>query len=123
MVMVRIHDGAEKILARWYEYIDDVYNNNRGDMTVITPGSESPLTYREVEQALKGMPVKKYHGHNDITTEMLVATGEIRISELMKLLTMMYSLGCFSSEVNKSIFPHCHRSMERFNMRSIEQLV
>ena len=39
----------EKILARWYEYIGDSHNDNRGKISVLTPEYESPLTYREVE--------------------------------------------------------------------------
>ena len=37
------------------------------------------------------MPVKKSLGPDDITTEMLVAAGDIGITELTKLANMMYS--------------------------------
>ena len=44
----------EKILARRYECIGDLCNDNRSEMSVITPESDSPFTYREVEYVLKG---------------------------------------------------------------------
>ena len=51
-------------------------------MPVITPESESPI---EKLHTLKEMPTKKSPGHDDIKSEMLVAAGDIGISELAKL--------------------------------------
>ena len=51
-------------------------------MPVITIGSISPITYQEVEYALKGMPMSKSPGPDDIVTEMLVAAGDMGIAEL-----------------------------------------
>ena len=48
--------------------------------------------------------MKKYHGGDDIATDMLVAAGDICISELTKLSNMMYIKFCFPSELNKTIF-------------------
>ena len=72
-------------------------------MSVITTGSISPITYQEGEYALKGMPMKKSPGPDDIVTEMLVAAGDMGIAELTKLSNMMYIQGGFLSELNKSI--------------------
>jgi uncharacterized membrane-anchored protein YhcB (DUF1043 family) len=94
----------DRILSRWYEYISDLYDDNRCEIPVIRPESESPIMKREVEHALKGMPMKKAPGPDEITTEMLVAAGDRGISELTTLSNMVYSQGCFPSELNKSIF-------------------
>ena len=51
-----------KILSHLNEYLGDLYNDNRGEMPVITPKPESRIIYREVEYALKAMPMKKYPG-------------------------------------------------------------
>ena len=40
----------------------------------------------------------------DITTEMLVAAGDVGLTELTKLANMMYVQGSFPSELNTSIF-------------------
>ena len=48
--------------------------------------------------------MKKSPGPDDITTEKLVAAGDIGITELTKLANMMYVQGSFPSVLNKSIF-------------------
>ena len=73
-------------------------------MPVITTGSISPITYQEVEYALKGMPMRKSPGPDDIVTEMILAADDMGIAELTKLSNMMYIQGGFPSELNKSIF-------------------
>ena len=65
-------------------------------MPVITTGSISPITYQEVEYALKGMPLRKSPGPHNIVTEMLVAAGDMGIAELTKLSNMMYIQKWFS---------------------------
>ena len=95
----------DEILSRWSEYIGELYNDdNRGDMPDIAAEVESPITRREVEHALRGMPEKKSPGHDGITTEMLVAAGEVGILELTELSNMIHNQGSFPSELNKSIF-------------------
>ena len=74
----------EKILSRWYDYIGELYNDDRGDMPENVAGVESSITLREAEHALRGIPMKKSPGSDDITTEMLVAAGDIGITELTK---------------------------------------
>ena len=93
-----------KILDRWSEYIGELYDDDRGEMPVITTGSISPITYQEVEYSLKGMPMRKSPGPGDIVTEMPVAACDMGIAELTKLSNMMYIQGGFPSELNKSIF-------------------
>ena len=38
----------DKILDRWSEYIGEPYDDDRGEMPVITTGSISPITCQEV---------------------------------------------------------------------------
>ena len=95
----------DEILSHWSEYIDEIYNyDNRGDMPDIAAEVESPITRREVEHALRGMPEKKSPGPDGITTEMRVAAGEIGILELTELSNMIHNQGSFPNELNKSIF-------------------
>ena len=65
---------------------------------------ESPITRREVDHALRGMPEKKSPGPDGITTEMLIAAGEVGILELTELSNMIHNQGSFPSELNESIF-------------------
>ena len=94
----------ENILSRWYEYIGGLYNDDRGDIPDIVAEVESPFTQRQVEHALRGMPMKKSFGPDDITTEMLVAAGDVGITDFTKLANMMYVQGSFPSAPNKSLF-------------------
>ena len=85
----------DKILDRWPEYISELYDDDRGEMPVITTGSISPITYQEVGYALKGMPMRNSPEPDDIVTEMLVAAGDMGITELTTLSNMMYIQGGF----------------------------
>ncbi len=95
----------ERVLTRWYEYINELYHDNRGDIPTIDMENDgTPITYQEVEYALKGMPMRKAPGPDDIATEMLVAAGDVGLQEMTKLTNMMYRDGCFPKDMNKSIF-------------------
>ena len=73
----------DEIQSCWSEYIGELYNDdNRGDIPDIVAEVESPTTWREFEHALRGMPEKKSSGPDGITTELLVAAGEVGILEL-----------------------------------------
>ena len=95
----------DEILSRGSEYIGELYNDdNRGDMPDIAAEVESPITQREVEHALRGMPEKISPGPDGITTEMLVAAGEVGLLELTELSNMIHNQGSFPSQLNKYIF-------------------
>ena len=95
----------DEILSRWSEYIGELYNDdNRADIPDIAAEVKSPITRREVEHVLRGMPEKKSLGPDGITTEMLVVAGEIGILELTELSNMIHNQGSFPNELNKSIF-------------------
>ena len=84
----------DEILSRWSEYIGELYNDdNRGDMPPIAAEVESAITRREIEHVLRGMPEKKSPGPNGITTEMLVAAGEMGILEPTELSNMIHNQG------------------------------
>ena len=81
-----IEDKNGDIIMEKDEYIGELYNDdNRGEMPDIAAEVKSPITRREVEHALRGMPEKKSPGPDGITSEMLVAAGEIGILELTEL--------------------------------------
>ena len=78
----------DEILSRWSDYIGELYNNdNRGDMPDIATEVESP-------------------GPDGITTEMIVAAGEVGILELIELSSMIHNQGSFLSELNPFVLSH-----------------
>ena len=71
------------ILTRWYEYTSGLYSDdNRVTHNSTITGvifhrfNEESIAHREVEAALKILPMKKLPGIDDITAEMLVAAGQ-----------------------------------------------
>ena len=64
----------EKIPSRWYEYIGELYNDDKGDMIEIVAEVELPFTPRE--HVLRGTPMKKSPDPDDITTKMRVDAGD-----------------------------------------------
>ena len=96
----------DKILERWQEYISKLYDDDaRGGIPQISNDTElSPIMRTEIEYALKGMPLMKAPGPDDISTEMLVAAGERGVTELTNLANMMYREGCFPEQMKTSIF-------------------
>ena len=86
----------DEILSYWSEYIGD-NDDNRGGMPDIAAEVESPSTRREVEHALRGMPENKSPRPDGITTEMLVAAGEVGILELTELSNMIHNEGSVPS--------------------------
>ena len=58
------------ILIRWHQNISELYRDDtRGDI----PQIEEPIIHREVEAALKRLPMKRSPGPDDIASEMLIA--------------------------------------------------
>ena len=95
----------ENIVERWQEYISTLYDDARGGIPLISNDTKlSPITRTEIEYALKGMPMRKAPGPDDITTEMLVAAGGRGVTEITNLANMMYSEGRFPEQMYKSIF-------------------
>ena len=95
----------DKILARWHEYISELYNNNREEIPHVHTENEITLvTRREVGFALNGMPPNKAHGTDNIFTEMLDVSGDAGLTELTSSTNMMYQEGCFPEKINNSIF-------------------
>ena len=95
----------EKILKRWHEYISTLYDDARGGIPLISNDTKlSPITRTQIEYALKGMPMKKAPGPDDITTEMHVAADGRGVTEITNLVNMMYSEGRFPEQMYKSIF-------------------
>ena len=95
----------EKILERCHDYICTLYDDARGGIPLMSNDTKLfPITRTKIEYALKGMPMRKAPGPDDITTEMLVAAGGRGVTEITNVANMMYSEGRFPEKMYKSIF-------------------
>ena len=89
------------------------YDDARRGIPLISNDTKlSPTTRTKIEYALKGMPMRKAPGPDDVTTEMLVAAGGRGVTEITNLANIMYSEGRFPEQMYKSLQP---------NARSIAQ--
>ena len=70
-------DEYNKLDAIWHEYISELYDDNRGDIPQVHTENElTPVTRTEVEIALKGMPLNKAPGPDNIFTKCLLHQGK-----------------------------------------------
>ena len=68
----------DKILARWHEYISELYDDNRGEIPQVNTDSElTPVTRREVEFALKVLPRNKAPGPVTSLPKCLLHQGKL----------------------------------------------
>ena len=58
---------------------------------------------KDIQHALKRMPMKKALGPDGVLTEMLVADGGYGMEELTRLTNMVHNHGYFPEELNKYI--------------------
>ena len=88
-------------------------------MPEIAAEVKSPITQREVEHALRGMPMKKSPGPDDTTTEMRVAAGDKGIIELTKL-SNMYKEASQVNYINRYL-SHFRRYMGQLSVNNTTQ--
>ena len=77
----------EDVKARWKEYIEELFYDDRPDMpSYDNINDEGPcILQQEVRVAIESMKKGKAVGGDGIALEMLVSMGEFGIRELTKL--------------------------------------
>ena len=94
-----------KKMTRWNEYIQQLFEDDRGEMPRrATNWTVMTIEKDEVRAALRKCAVGKAAGPDNITTEMLLASGEDGINALTRLLNTMYVDGTVPEEMCSSIF-------------------
>ena len=107
---LRANDGnilmeKEDILHRWSEYIEELYQDNRGPPpTIINEDEGLPILEDEVRIALKKMKSGKASGPDEIPSELITALGEIGVEEVTKLLNSIYDTGKIPDDFKKSVY-------------------
>ena len=73
----------EKVLKRWSEYIEDLFQDERGDKPVIKKNMEGPdFTEEEVCTAIKTMKTGKAIGPDEIAIEIIKALDHFGIQKV-----------------------------------------
>ena len=69
-------DGDEVVL-RWKEYVQELFDDNRGDAPEVRGDMEGPrILLEEVRQAVKEMKNDKADGGDGVVAEMIEAAGD-----------------------------------------------
>ena len=93
------------ILNRWSEYIEDLFHDTRGPPPTIENTTVGPAILKEeVEHALSKMKQGKAIGPDGIPTEAIIALEDLGLTEITKLMNIIYDTGEIPEDMKKSVF-------------------
>ena len=95
----------EDVLNRWSEYIEDLFQDDRGEKPIIKKDMNGPpILKEEVSAAIRKMKHGKAVGPNNIPIEVFAVLEDIGIDFLTKLLNSIYDSGKIPKDLAKSVF-------------------
>lgn len=109
-------------LARWNEYIKELFDDNRSELENIDTTSGPSITKEEVQYALKNAKNGKAVGPDEIHVETLKLLGIAGIELITKMFNLIYESGIIPSDWLKSTFvvlPKKHRATKCNEYRTI----
>ena len=99
------NNGKDKISERWSEYIEDLFDDERGQKPVIRKNVEGPRILKaEVTAAIAYMKRNKAAGPDGIVVEMIEALEGFRIDTMTEIINEIYDSGTIPEDLSKSIF-------------------
>ena len=96
--------GKDHIIQRWSEYIKELYDDNRPEISIRENGEGPSILAAEVIEAIRHMKYGKAPGPDNITLEELVALGDFGVEIITKLLNDIYNSGHIPDDLMRSIF-------------------
>ena len=95
----------EQIIERWTEYIQELFEDDRGDMPHIRKDMDGPEILKdEVRFAVKHMKRNKACGPDNIYAELLHASEEFSVEKITEIANDIYNSGNMPEDLSKSIF-------------------
>ena len=95
----------EDVLNRWSEYIEDLFQDDRGEKHIIKKDMGGPpILKEEVSAAIRKMKHGKAVGPDNIPIEVFAVLEDIGIDFLTKLLNSIYDSGKIPKDLAKSVF-------------------
>jgi len=106
---IRNKDGdilfeADKILERWKEYVEDLFNDSRPANPIKNFLQGPEILKSEVENAIKTMSKGKAVGVDNISTESLQALGDFGTEKLTEICNEIYHSAEIPEDLRTSIF-------------------
>src|SRR5579872_4891928 len=95
----------DQILNRWTEYIQELFEDDRGDLPQIRKDIDGPdILKDEVRFAIKHMKRNKACGPDNIFAELLHAAEEFSVEKITEIANDIYNSGEIPDDLSKSIF-------------------
>ncbi|GFS03903.1 RNA-directed DNA polymerase from mobile element jockey-like [Elysia marginata] len=112
----------ERILERWAEYIEELFNDNRKEYDVMERNFAGPPILKvEVRAAIRKMKSGKATGPDKISVELIEALEDYGIEKTTNLLNEIYDTGQIPTDLTKSIFIALPKKQEQLNVNYTEQ--
>lgn len=115
--------GEDEIEKRWVEYIEDLFNDERAETTVLENVNDGEdILLEEVESAIAELKMGKAPGIDNISTEMLKALDEYNVKIIHKICNKIYTTGNIPGNLNDSVFvalPKKPKATECSNFRTL----
>ena len=106
----------DEILERWSEYIEELFDDERGQKPVIRKNIEGPRILKaEVTAAIAHTKRNKAAGPDGIVVEMIEALEDFGIDTMTEIINEIYDSGTIPEDLSKSIFialPKKHNATE-----------
>jgi exonuclease III len=113
---------TEAIVNRWTEYVEELFDDKRGDNPIRSFLKGPSILKSEVEKGLKCMSTGKACGIDNISTEMLIALGDFGTTVLTELTNKMYETAHIPDDLKTSVFillPKKPKALECSDFRTI----
>src|SRR5579872_7213971 len=95
----------DQILNRWTEYIQELFEDDRGDLPQIRKDTDGPdILKDEVRFAIKHMKRNKACGPDNIFAELLHAAEEFSVEKITEIANYIYNSGEIPDDLSTSIF-------------------
>ena len=94
-----------EVLGRWEEYVKDLFEDDRGVRPRLRIPMNGPeLLEEEIARVMKNLKKGKSPGHDEMTIEMILASGNFGIRKIVELANRIYNTGYIPKEMYRSIF-------------------
>ena len=92
----------ELIPERWWEYVEELFDDQRENILRFDQSEGPEILVKEVENAFKSMKNGKAPGDDGVTSEMLQALDQLRVTRVAQL--CIYDTGHIPEDRKKSTF-------------------
>ena len=95
----------DEVLKRWEEYVKVLFEDDRGGRPrLYVPMNGPELLEEEIVSVMKKFKKGKSPGHDGITIEMILASGNFGIRKIVEVANNIYDTGYIPKEMYRSIF-------------------